>query len=138
MMKITEWDEKYNVGVQELDAQHKQLVSILNDLYEAMLANKTRYILGEILDKLIDYTKYHFSSEEKYMAQYNYPNLASHKIEHESFKKDIVTFKEYFDLGENSSSVGMNLALFVKDWLFKHILGTDKEYGPFLNSKGVR
>ena len=27
---------------------------------------------------------------------------------------------------------------FNKDWLDKHILGTDKKYGPFLNSKGVQ
>lgn len=136
-MKITVWDEKYNVGVCELDAQHKQLLSILSDLYDAMQAHSTNFILGEILNRLIDYTKYHFSSEEKYMTQYDYPDLASHKREHEVFTKKVIEFKESFDSGKNSFFLGLSLTSFAKDWLFSHISGTDKEYGPFLNSKGI-
>lgn len=136
-MKITEWNEKYSVGIRELDAQHMQLINILGDLHDAMQSHKTSAVLGEILNKLIGYTQSHFATEEKYMTQYNYPDLAAHKAEHEAFKKDVIVFKEYFDLGENLSSVGLNLTSFVKDWLFNHISGTDKAYGPFLNDKGI-
>ena len=136
IMVMIAWDEKYSVGIRELDSQHKQLVSILNDLYEAMQAQKTNEVLGKILNQLVSYTKAHFATEEKYMAQYGYPDLASQKREHEAFTKKVVDFKESFDSGRTSLSV--SLTSFVKDWLFSHIGGSDKKYGPFLNSKGLK
>lgn len=136
-MKITEWDEKYSVGVNELDNQHKQLINILSDLYEAMQAYNTDGVLGEILNRLMDYTKYHFSSEETYMTQYDYLDLVSHKKEHEAFIKKVTEFKVLFDAGESSSSIGLSITSFAKEWLFNHISGTDKKYGPYLNSKGI-
>jgi len=69
------------------------------------------------------------------MAQAGYPDLASQKKEHEVFTAKIQNFKDEFDSGRTSLSV--SLATFVKDWLFGHISGSDKKYGPFLNSKGV-
>lgn len=134
-MSFIAWDEKYSVGVRELDNQHKQLISILGELYDAMQAQKANEILGKLLTQLVAYTKTHFATEEKYMTQYSYPDLASQKREHETFTKKVVEFKESFDSGRTSLSV--SLASFVKDWLFSHISGSDKKYGPFLNSKGV-
>lgn len=134
-MSFIAWDEKYSVGVRELDNQHKQLISILGELYDAMQAQKANEILGKLLSQLVTYTKTHFATEEKYMAQYGYPDLASQKREHEAFTKKVLDFKESFDSGRTSLSV--SLASFVKDWLFSHISSSDKKYGPFLNSKGV-
>lgn len=135
-MGFITWDEKYSVGVRELDAQHKQLVQILSDLYDAMQAQKTNDVLGRILTQLVNYTKNHFATEEKLMAQCGYPDLAAQKREHEAFTKKVVDFKESFDSGRTSLSV--SLTSFVKDWLFSHIGGTDKKYGPFMNSKGIK
>ena len=135
-MAFIQWDEKYSVGVRELDNQHKQLVSLLSELYDAMQAQKANEVLGRILNQLVGYTKAHFATEEKYMAQYGYPDLAAQKKEHEAFTKKVIDFKESFDAGRTSLSV--SLTSFVKDWLFSHIGGSDKKYGPFLNSKGVK
>jgi len=134
-MSFIQWDEKYSVGVKELDSQHKQLVTILGDLYDAMQAQKTNEVLGKILNQLVGYTKAHFATEERLMAQYGYPNLAAQKREHEAFTKKVIDFKESFDSDRTSLSV--SLTSFVKDWLFSHIAGTDKKYGAFFNSKGL-
>lgn len=32
----------------------------------------------------------------------------------------------------------IQISNFLKDWLAKHIMETDRQYGPFLNSKGLR
>lgn len=134
-MALIVWDDKYSVGVRELDNQHKQLISILNDLYDAMQTQKANDIIGTIITKLVNYTKTHFTTEEKYMTQYAYPDLASQKREHEAFTKKVMDFKESFDSGRTSLSV--SVTSFVKDWLVTHISGSDRKYGPFLNSKGV-
>ena len=134
-MAVLNWEEKYSVGVRELDSQHKQLIAILNELYDAMQSQKTNDILGQIISKLINYTKVHFTSEERYMTQYNYPDLASQKREHAAFTEKVLAFQEAFNSGRTSLSV--SVTSFLKDWLVNHISGSDKKYGPFLNSKGV-
>ena len=135
-MVLVAWDDKYSVGVSELDNQHKQLILILNDLYDAMQSQKANDVIGTIITKLVNYTKTHFTTEERYMTQYAYPDLAAQKKEHEIFTKKVMDFKEAFDSGRTSLSV--SVTSFVKDWLVSHISGSDRKYGPFLNSKGVK
>lgn len=135
-MAFIEWDEKYSVGVRELDSQHKQLVKILGDLYEAMQAQKANEVLGKLLNELLRYTKTHFATEEKYMSQHGYPDLAAQKKEHEMFTAKIAEFIESFESGRTSISV--SVTSFVKNWLFSHILSSDKKYSSFFASKGVQ
>lgn len=133
-MAFFNWEDKYSVGVRELDSQHKQLINILNELYDAMqTASNDR--MGKIINELASYTRIHFSAEEKYLEKYNYAALASQKKEHEQFIAKVEAFKQDFTAGKLTLS--LNVASFVKDWLSHHILGSDKQYGPFLNSKGV-
>ncbi len=134
-MAFFTWNDKYSVGIKELDAQHKQLINILNELYEAMQNATAQNALGKIINELVSYTKLHFATEEKYMERYNYSGLASQKKEHEKFVEKVNLFKQDFESGKLALS--LNVASFVKDWLSSHILGSDKQYGPFLNSKGV-
>ena len=134
-MAFISWDEKYTIGIRELDAQHRQLVVLLGELYDAMQANHAADSLGRTLSQLVAYTRTHFTTEERIMAQYDYPGLEAQKKEHAIFVDKIMKFKTDFDSGRTTISV--SLATFVKDWLFTHILGSDKQYGPFLISKGA-
>lgn len=134
-MAFISWDEKYTIGIKELDAQHRQLVVLLGELYDAMQTSNTADSLGRTLSQLVAYTRTHFATEERYMAQYGYPGLEAQKKEHANFVDKILKFKNDFDSGRTTLSV--SLATFVKDWLFTHILGSDKQYGPFLISKGA-
>lgn len=135
-MALIQWKDEYSVGVNELDNQHKQLIAILNDLYDAMQQQRGNQVIGTIIAKLVNYTKTHFTTEERYMTQYAYPDLNSQKREHAAFTDKVLKFKEEFDSGRTSLSV--SVTSFVKDWLVTHISGSDRKYGPFLNSKGVK
>lgn len=130
------WDEKYSVGVRELDSQHKTLVDMLNELFEAMQASKANDVIGGIVKRLVDYTKTHFATEERYMQQHGYPDLASQKAEHAKFAEQVMAFKNDFDSGKVSISV--TVTSFLKNWLVQHISGSDKKYAPFFASKGVK
>ncbi len=134
-MALFNWDDKYSVGVRELDNQHKTLVQLLNELFEAMQEKRSNEVLGNIIFKLINYTKTHFASEESYMQRYDYPELEAQKKEHAEFTQKVLAFKSDFDAGRVALSV--SITSFLKDWLVSHISGSDKKYGPFLNSKGV-
>jgi len=134
-MALFNWDEKYSVGVRELDNQHKVLIDLLNELYDAMNTGKSSEILGKIINKLVDYTRTHFSTEERYMSTHGYPDFASQQREHKMFTDKVITFKNDFDSGKVAMTV--SITSFLKNWLVEHISGSDKKYAAFFNAKGI-
>jgi len=135
-MPLMQWNDTLSVGVTEIDAQHKNLVSYLNDLHFAMSQGKGKDILKSLLTRLVAYTQVHFAAEEKYMKQWNYPGYVYHKGEHEAFVKKVADFKEKFENGKVAISIEiLNL---LKDWVANHIQGTDKKYGPFFIKNGLK
>jgi hemerythrin len=135
-MAFIEWKEDFSVGIKKIDEQHKKLVTQLNDLYEAMKAGRGKEALSDVLNELLQYTKEHFLTEESLMKLYNYPEYDAHKQKHDKMAIHVVQLKEKVDSGEISSP--RQITEFLKEWLAKHIMGTDKLYGPYLNKKGVR
>ena len=129
-MPLLNWTEDLSVKVNGLDNQHKKLVSLINDLHEAMKEGKGKNTLGIILNELIEYTKYHFTAEENLMLQKKYPGYSQHKAEHDSFTKKVIEFNNQFVAG--SLSLSIDVLTFLKEWLIGHIKGTDKKYSPNL------
>ncbi len=134
-MAFMNWKDDFAVNVKEVDAQHKKLLELLNRLFDAMKVGKGREALGGILKELIDYTVYHFGTEERLFQQYGYPEYAKHKKEHDDLTKQAVELKTAFDAGQKMITI--DVMNFLKDWLNVHILQEDKKFGPFLNKKGV-
>ncbi len=133
-MALFQWNSAmYSVGSEKIDAQHQKLVELLNSLYEAMSKGKGNDVLGKILNELVDYTVVHFRTEEELFYKYNYPDTAKHKEEHKKFVDEVTKFKTEFDAGR--AMVSIKLMTFLKDWLIKHIKGTDKQYSKFLSGK---
>ena len=51
-MGIAKWDDSYKTGVYLIDGQHQQLFQMVNDLHEAMLAEKEQEIMMSLLERL--------------------------------------------------------------------------------------
>lgn len=134
-MAFFAWGKEYETGIKEVDAQHKKLIELINELYEAMRCGKGMEVMGKILSDLIKYTKTHFTYEEYLMGTYGFPELSSHKSEHQGFTSKVLDFERDFKEGK----VGLTVQVmnFLKEWLANHILKIDKKYVPFLKSKGV-
>lgn len=128
------WSSAYSVGVEVIDAQHRELFSRTNRLLEACQEGKGREVVGETLRFLEDYVKTHFSTEEGLMDKYAYPEALSHKKLHEGFMETLVKLKE-----EAAKGAGLTLVTQVNktvvDWWVNHILKVDKKLGAFLREK---
>jgi hemerythrin len=144
-MAFFEWDPKLSVNIAEIDQQHKKLIGLINRLNEVMQpgnqdvlksAMKELIIQASVIDEMVDYSRYHFSTEEGYMGKHRYPDYEKHKKEHEVFIDEVRTFKNDFDNGKVVLSV--RIMEFLKKWLGNHILGTDKAYEPFLRERGLK
>jgi hemerythrin len=130
------WSDAYSVQIGIVDAQHKNLVNIVNELHQALARGQGKQQLGRFLSSLIKYTQVHFKTEENLMQSHRYPDYMRHKSEHDHLTEAVLDFQGKFLRNE----VGLTIEVmdFLKDWLTKHILGTDKKYTPFLNAEGVR
>ena len=73
--KLIEWSEHYSVGYDLFDKQHQQLIEMINNLYSSFLSGEAQEKASKIVDEMINYTDYHFKSEEKYFDKYNYPEI---------------------------------------------------------------
>lgn len=134
-MSLIQWDNTFHVGVTEIDRQHHILVSMINRLNHAMKKGKGRDVIGEIIEGLINYTVFHFETEEKYFDIFRYPDTGRHKEEHADFIYRVSEFKDEFRTGKLSLTI--EVMSFLSDWLGKHIKGTDKRYSQFFNGKGL-
>ena len=132
-MPTFQWNETYSVGVKTFDDHHQHLISLINQLYEAMRSGQGQKELYQILSQLIDYTSFHFSSEENEMARRNYPGLAKHRAEHKLLKEKVLQYQVQMQTGKLGLSV--QVANFLKEWLLNHILVDDKKYGPYLQGQ---
>lgn len=136
LSELMRWDSSLQLGIAEIDDQHKQLVGIINDLHRAMKQRQTMAVTGGILERLVSYTVFHFDVEEKLFQKHNYPEYSEHKKVHENLVAKVKDFKIKVEQGD--ATISMELMDFLKDWLVSHIKGTDKKYVPFLKQQGVR
>ena len=116
--KRIDWSDKYSVGIESIDEQHKKLINLINTL-----------------QTIVDYTKTHFIYEEWLMREYGYPDFEAHKAQHQ---KMIDKVNDLLAAYEKNPESAMKDALdFLKQWLIRHINGTDKQYSKYLLSNGA-
>jgi len=78
-MPFMVWNDQLSVSIEAIDTDHKQLVAILNELYDAIHAGHGREAVTEIIERLVDYTRYHFAREEELFSSTGYLDAAAHK-----------------------------------------------------------
>ena len=135
-MPLLAWSCNYSVGVKALDTQHMNLFEILNELHDAMRVGKGRSVTGPLLENLVKYTKEHFACEERLMEAAGYPELAKHRAAHAALTEKVGAFMARHQKGDGS--VNVDLLLFLRDWLKKHIEQEDKEYSLCLSQHGLK
>lgn len=131
-----EWDEKYSVGVLSIDNQHKEILSIMGRLLDALKKGQASEISAEIIHELEKYAASHFQKEEFFFHRFNYIGSSDHIIEHQNFKDKICVLKS--DLHSGKITLSFELLNFLKDWIDHHILVIDKAYSECFRLNGLR
>lgn len=125
-MKTFIWNKNYETGVTIVDGQHKCLVDIINE-YSQLLANNTTTAndIDLTLNKLIDYTKFHFKDEEQlmYSVGLDIRHIKYHEELHRHILDEISTLLS--DNVTDKLSIARCILDLVIHWLVYHILGTD-------------
>ena len=133
--KDLDWQDSYSVNVRAMDAQHKKLFELLNELRCAIEQGRAQDVSGKIIGCLMEYTAYHFSAEEKLLEKYKFAGLPTHRGEHRVLQEKVEKFKQEFDAGNFVAA--SDLEKFLQRWLTRHIQTVDQRYSSFLNGQGI-
>jgi len=127
---LINWADVMSVKDERMDADHKQLVNLINELYEAMWRDQAAPVIQICLDSLKQYVQYHFQAEEELMAEASYPGLSSHKAIHGKFIESLADMEKRWQDGD--PEVVEQLMDMLQGWLVDHIMKIDMRYSDFL------
>ena len=130
-----QWSPSLAMGVPEIDRQHQELFSQVNELLSAMASGQGRERLLPLLEFLGRYATQHFRTEERYMSQYSYPAAAAHKQQHEAFVQAFGHLAAEAKAQGASTDLTLKVQRQVVDWLQSHVAGTDRSLGAYLRAK---
>ncbi len=136
MSKFITWSGELSVGIEEIDAQHKVLVDLINRMHDAIEEHHGSEVVLGILSDLADYTKIHFAVEESLMRILDYPGYEEHKEIHDELLEHVVELQQKVASGK--TAISFELMHFLKSWLSKHILEEDMQYSGFFLSVGAK
>ena len=129
------WDDSCKTGITEIDQDHKVLVNLINDLYEAMQDGSGGALLLPIFSALKHYTETHFAKEESYMVECDAPDQESHFQEHRMMVEKLADLERRHRKGE--AAISLQTLTFLRDWLKNHICAVDQAMASQLRDKGI-
>jgi hemerythrin-like metal-binding protein len=129
------WNHASLIGVKAMDDQHGVLMDTLNEIRLALVLGRGRDQVNEALNRLIEFTRMHFSSEERLLEQHGYPGMAEHRDAHQRL---LIQIEEAANRAHHDDELHMqSMLLFLRDWYFDHVEGLDRQYGAWLNERGI-
>lgn len=127
-------DDSLLTGIHEIDEQHELLFDCLARLEQSITADERWSAVHFALVQLSDFVRIHFSVEEALMRLHAYPALDTHIAEHQGFIARLHGFKE----ASIRADITDEMTTFVRDWLVRHIGGSDLAYVPHLRAAALK
>ena len=137
MSKI-KWDESLSIGIELIDEQHKKWIEHIYNVQAAIEAHRGMTQVANTLDFLLDYTQFHFSTEEKYMSETGYSELENHRAKHEDLKGTLDDLIDDFRDDGVTEKLSKAIGTFLGNWLRNHILIVDQAFAAFLKEKRIQ
>jgi hemerythrin len=129
------WYPALELGIPELDTQHRELFRRIDLLVEAMMQRRGPDELASLFDFLGQYVFEHFSAEEALMRANAYPLLPDHQGEHRRFVEDLRALQREYTKEGATALLLVKVNGRVSQWLAEHIARTDKAFGEHLRGR---
>lgn len=122
------WQDRFNIGVDIIDREHKKLFSIMNKLLTYINnEEKSEWVCQEGIKYFKGHAMKHFAEEEVYMASIDYSGYEIHRRLHDNFRKKTLPEIEKELERENYSQESVKHFLGVcAGWLIGHTLTEDR------------
>lgn len=129
------WSSDLETGVRAIDRQHEELIGMLNELDAAHAGGCPQSVLDDVLQRLGTYVIFHFGTEEALMAglPHNEAHARQHRHEHAGFIDKLTGLRA--QAADNGRQTMEALIDYLNEWLYQHILKSDRELAALLNRK---
>ncbi|HHB76829.1 MAG TPA: bacteriohemerythrin [Desulfobulbus sp.] len=129
------WNKKYALGIAAIDAQHRQLFRLSDDLDAALQNGIRTEDLDALLLRLKQYAARHFTLEERQMADLNYAGLVEQQKKHEEFVHRFGDLHQQLTTDGLSAELANLLQQELSGWIRDHVTGMDQQFGSFYKSR---
>lgn len=130
-----EWNESFVLGIEEIDQQHKMLVERFRMLSDAVRDAREQEMLTDMAKFLVEYAQFHFATEERYMKEFAYPDMAEQLSEHEQFSRDAIDLQHKISGGGNSHVLAVELTGKMFRWVIQHVRDHDRKMAQYIKEK---
>lgn len=110
------------------ELQHQKLFGLLDRLASSE-------DIAIVLNELHSYAEEHFAIEEAYMRQLSFPETEAHLRAHDKFRHQLAELENNTEHGDSTREI---TAMFLKEWLTRHIYGTDQVLEDFIVNSGAK
>lgn len=126
--ELISWSSKLECGVKLIDDQHKELVALVNEMFNHATGNdlQEHNYFNRVAHETVSYIKTHFATEEKIMLATKFEGYSEHKKEHDNFVRTVIENVQDYQAGKRLTLSA--LTRFLKSWILSHIAFMDKQY----------
>lgn len=137
-MSFIPWEEKYALGISEIDEQHQKMLTIINKLYEIFEDKKNNDPLeiDKVISEVVDYAIYHFQTEERYFELFGYEKSKEHIAIHNQYRERMAEWQKRYNESRDGK-IFFEVSNFLHDWWVWHINNTDREYVSLFKENGL-
>lgn len=135
-MSFIVWQSKYETGVMSIDNDHRNLISMIENLYSAISKGESKNVIDIIVNGLSEYAIVHFNREEMLMKSIGFEGFEKHKDSHKTFADKVNSFQQMLASGQQDISV--EVVAFLRDWLINHIQNIDMQFVDEFKKHGIR
>jgi hemerythrin len=132
VMPLFKWTKAHAVFIPEIDAQHRNLFRVAEELHCAIRGQAEIARTLEMLRALIAAAEDHFEYEERLMRSSGYTAYDWHKQQHDTVRKRAKQFLPRIESGEEHAT--LLLLEFLSGWLKEHTGLTDRMLGAHLRN----
>jgi hemerythrin-like metal-binding protein len=129
-------NDKCNVNISVIDEDHSKFTDIVNKAIVAKQHNNNAEKVKDVLKEMTMYALGHFSTEEAYMIEFDYPEFQHHKEEHHDFTSRTDAYLNRVINGDHQ--ISGEILEYLKQWLAMHIQVTDRKYIECLRKYGLK
>ena len=129
------WDRALETGTATIDNQHKQLISMVNALFEAHQRGKGSKEVERTMSFLVEYTIRHFNDEEELQEKYAYPHYLAHKQNHDRFNSITKHLAGVLHRDGPTDELITHICDTIGQWVLNHIKKEDFKMAAYIRHK---